>query len=71
MEHQAGDMSGLGGALVLALSVFFECLNGSILWLDQHSNAVVALCAIGGLILSCLSVHQRKLQIKNQKREIQ
>lgn len=67
MEHHVGDASGIGGAFLLVVSVFLEFINGSILWLDLHSPAVVALCAIGGLILSAISVRQRKGQLKNQK----
>lgn len=67
MENHTGDASGISGALLILLSIMAECFNESILWLDEHSGAVVALCAIGGFCLSVMSVRQRKTQLKKHR----
>ena len=66
METHHGDATGLGSAALWFLAVFINAFNESIVWLDNHSGAVVALCAIGGFILSAISVKQRREQI-NQR----
>jgi len=64
METHHGDATGLSGAIILILSVVAEFFHDSIGWLDAHTGAVVALCAIGGFVLSWVSVIQRNRALK-------
>ena len=66
METHHGDATGLGGAVFWFLALVVNVFNESILWLDQHSGAVVALCSIGGLILTAISVKQRREQLNRR-----
>ena len=67
MEHHAGDGTGIMGVVLLLLSGFAEYTDSAIVWLDVHTGAVVSLTAIGGLILSCISVRLKRQQLKQNR----
>lgn len=67
METQHGDVSGFLGAIFLAFSTLGELFDVTIVWFDNHSGAVVAICSIVGLYLSHRSLKQRNELIRNRK----
>lgn len=60
MENQAGDIAGLWGFFLWSSSVVM-------VWLNQNVSAVVALTAIGGLLLSAFSAWMKYRQWQEGK----